>query len=125
MRATVEGTALYFDVEGAELEVDGNRLRARPTIVVVHGGPGFDHGDLRPGLTPLAEEAQLVFVDLRGQGRSASVPLDTVTLERMADDVAALCEVVGIERPIVFGHSAGGFVALHLARFATRNSQAA
>ena len=33
----------------------------------------------------------------------------------MADDVAALCAALGIERPVVFGHSAGGFVALHLA----------
>jgi proline iminopeptidase len=115
MRATVDGTSLYFDVEGAELEVEGDRLRTRPTIVVLHGGPGFDHGYLRPGLVPLADEAQLVFVDLRGQGRSASVPVEAITLERMADDVASLCELVGIERPIVFGHSAGGFVALHFA----------
>jgi len=56
-----------------------------------------------------------VFVDLRGQGRSAPVPAHECTLEQMADDVAALCRTLGIERPIVFGHSAGGFVALHLA----------
>jgi proline iminopeptidase len=115
MRATVDGTALFFDVVGGGLEVDVDRLRARPTIVVVHGGPGFDHSYLWAGLAPLADEAQLVFVDLRGQGRSAPVPVESVTLERMADDVAALCELLGIERPIVFGHSAGGFVALHLA----------
>jgi len=115
MQVTVGETALYFDVEGAELAVDGGRLRARPTILVLHGGPGFDHGYLRPGLTPLADEAQLVFVDLRGQGRSAPVAVESVTLERMADDVAALCGLVAIDRPIVFGHSAGGFVALHLA----------
>ena len=33
----------------------------------------------------------------------------------MADDVAALCRALAIERPVIFGHSAGGFVALHLA----------
>jgi proline iminopeptidase len=33
----------------------------------------------------------------------------------MADDVAALCAGLGSERPLVFGHSAGGFVALQLA----------
>jgi proline iminopeptidase len=31
------------------------------------------------------------------------------------DDVAALCTALGIERPLVLGHSAGGFVALQLA----------
>lgn len=33
----------------------------------------------------------------------------------MADDVAELCELLGIDHPVLFGHSAGGFVALHLA----------
>ena len=38
----------------------------------------------------LADEAELVFVDLRGQGRSARPPVESCTLEQMADDVAAL-----------------------------------
>lgn len=83
-------------------------------MVVIHGGPGFDHGYLRPGLSPLADSAQVLYVDLRGQGRSAPVPIATCSLEQMADDVAALCHRLGIHQPIVFGHSAGGFVALHL-----------
>lgn len=115
MRVSVNDTELYLDVEGGELAVDGERLRRRPTLLALHGGPGFDQGYLRPGLRPLANDAQLVFVDLRGQGRSARPPVESCTLEQMADDVAALCHRLGIEHPIVFGHSAGGFVALHLA----------
>ena len=115
MRIAVNHTELYFDVEGPELAATGHELHHRPTIVVLHGGPGFDQGYLRPGLRPLAGDAQLVFVDLRAQGRSAPAPLESCTLEQMADDVAALCAAVGIERPLVLGHSAGGFVALQLA----------
>jgi proline iminopeptidase len=115
MRITVNHTELYFDVEGPELAIGGAELRPRPTMVVLHGGPGFDQGYLRPGLRVLAGSAQLVFVDLRGQGRSAGTPVESCTLEQMADDVAALCAALGIERPLVFGHSAGGFVALQLA----------
>ena len=115
MRITVNHTELYFDVEGPELAIAGDELRRRPTLVVLHGGPGFDQGYLRPGLRALAADAQLVFVDLRGQGRSAMAPLESCTLEQMADDIAALCPALGIERPLVFGHSAGGFVALQLA----------
>lgn len=115
MRTSVNGTELYFDVDGPELAIEDGALYRRPTIVVLHGGPGFDQGYLRPGLRPLTENAQVVFVDLRGQGRSAQAAVEACTLEQMADDVAALCRQLGIERPTVFGHSAGGFVALQLA----------
>jgi proline iminopeptidase len=115
VRVDVNSIQLYFDVEGPELAIEDGALYRRPTVVVLHGGPGFDQGYLRPGLRPLAEDAQLVFVDLRGQGRSAPAAIESCTLERMADDVAALCRQLGIERPTVFGHSAGGFVALQLA----------
>lgn len=115
MRITVNRTQLYVDVDGPQLVVDQDRLRTRPTIVALHGGPGFDQGYLRPGLAPLRELAQVIYVDLRGQGRSEQAPIETCTLEQMADDVAALCEHLGVNQPVVFGHSAGGFVALHLA----------
>jgi proline iminopeptidase len=115
MHLTVNRTELFFDVEGPELAITDGGLERRPTMVVLHGGPGFDQGYLRPGLRPLADAFQLVFVDLRGQGRSAAAPVESCTLEQMADDVAALCSALGIRRPVVFGHSAGGFVALQLA----------
>lgn len=115
MRIAVNHTELYFDVEGPELTIADGRLERQPTMIVLHGGPGFDQGYLRPGLRALASDAQLVFVDLRGQGRSAAAPLESCTLEQMADDVAALCAALSIERPFVLGHSAGGFVALRLA----------
>lgn len=115
VRIHVNDTDLYVDVEGVQLRVNGNNLVERPTILVLHGGPGFDQGYLRPGLGALSADAQMVFIDLRGQGRSGRPPLETCTLEQMADDVAGLCALLGIDAPLVFGHSAGGFVALHLA----------
>lgn len=115
MRVRVNDTQIYFDIEGAKLEVRGDRLAEKPTLIALHGGPGFDHGYLKPGLKPLCDHAQLIYVDLRGQGRSGRPPIESCTLEQMADDVASLCELLGVERPLVFGHSAGGFVAMHLA----------
>jgi proline iminopeptidase len=115
MRIALNGTELFFDVEGGALRVDELVVRSKPTIVALHGGPGFDHAHLRPGLALLAADAQVVFLDLRGQGRSARGDLADWSLEQCADDVAAFCEALHIERPIVFGHSAGGFVALHVA----------
>jgi proline iminopeptidase len=115
MRININDTTLYFDTAGSGLAVDGEQLRARPTLVALPGGPGFDHGYLRPGLVELAADAQVLFVDLRGQGRSSPAPAESCSLEQMADDVAALCRALAVERPVIFGHSAGGFVALHLA----------
>lgn len=115
MRIKVNGVELYVDVEGAERRVREGRLSARPTVVVLHGGPGFDQGYLRPGLAPLADVAQLVFVDLRAQGLSGPAPLSTCTIEQMADDIATLCSQLGLGEPVILGHSAGGFVALQLA----------
>ena len=111
----VNGTEIYFDVDGASLVADGPVMRDRPTLVFLHGGPGFDHTYFKPHMSPLADTAQLVYVDLRGHGRSGRPPIETCTATQMADDVAALCQTLEIVKPVIFGHSFGGFVALYLA----------
>ena len=47
MFVEVNGARLFFDVEGAKLVPDGATMRERPTVVFVHGGPGFDHSAFR------------------------------------------------------------------------------
>jgi len=115
MRIAVNGTDLWFDVEGAALIPAGDAMRERPVILGLHGGPGLDHAYFKPFLTPLTTFAQLVYLDLQGQGRSGRPLLETCTVEQMADDTAAFCQVLGLERPVVLGHSFGGTVALTLA----------
>ncbi|WP_027580924.1 alpha/beta hydrolase [Bradyrhizobium sp. Ai1a-2] len=115
MRAKLNGTEIYFDVDGTGLRTTERPFTEKPVIVALHGGLGFDHGYLRHGLGPLRDHAQVIFVDLRGQGRSGRPDLASCTLEQMADDVAALCDSLGIDSAFIFGHSAGGFVALHAA----------
>ena len=80
-------------------------LAVVPTIVVLHGGPGRSamRWDRRP-----RDLAQLVLIDLRGQGLG-KVP-SNVHAGTDGDDVVAFMGL-GLERPILFGHSAGGFVA--------------
>ncbi|RZT42139.1 alpha/beta fold hydrolase [Cupriavidus agavae] len=115
MRATLNDTEIFFDIDGEGFHPEQGTLTEKPVLVILHGGLGFDHAYLKPGLCALREVAQLLYVDLRGQGRSGRPPLATCTLEQMADDVAALCAYLGLPRVHVFGHSAGGFVAMHLA----------
>ena len=90
-------------------------MRERPTVVCLHGGPGIDHTPLKPLLAPLADTAQIVFLDQRGNGRSDLSTPDRWNLSTWIADVASFCEVLGIEQPILFGHSFGGFVALGVA----------
>ena len=71
MQVEVGGTRLWFDVDGPALVPDGSAMRQRPTVVLVHGGPGgWDHSYYKPDFAPLTEQAQVVYLDLRGHGRS-------------------------------------------------------
>ncbi len=110
---SIDGVRLFVDVDGANLVPDGTSMRERPTIVMVHGGPGFDHTPFKAHYASLTDSAQVVYYDHRGNGRSEDGPRERWTLDQWADDLRSLCDVLGIERPIVFGTSFGGFVALN------------
>src|SRR5579859_2075047 len=114
MKLSVNGTELFFDVVGSKLDAAAN-FRQKPTMVVLHGGPGFDHTYLRPWLDPVSEVVQLIYIDERGSGRSAHHTHEYYQLGIMADDIVALCNALGINHPIVLGQSFGGFVALSIA----------
>jgi pimeloyl-ACP methyl ester carboxylesterase len=115
VRVTVGDTKLFFDAEGASLVPDGPRMRERPTVVLIHGGPGGDHSEFKPAVSALADCAQLVYLDLRGQGRSDPSLPDTWNLRTWAADIRSFCDALEIERPVVLGASFGGFVALQYA----------
>ena len=113
MQVEVNGTRLWYDVDGPLLVPDGPRMRVRPTVVLVHGGPGsYDHSYFKPEFARLSMEAQVVYLDMRGHGRSDWGDPSAWSFEACADDVRALCDTLGIARPIVYGHSLGGFVAM-------------
>jgi len=112
---SVGDVRLFVDVDGAKLVPDGMSMRERPTVVLVHGGPGFDHTPFKAHYSPLTEIAQVVYYDHRGNGRSDEGPRERWNLDQWADDLRTLCDVLGIVRPIVFGASFGGFVALNYA----------
>ena len=114
MKLKVNGTELFFDVVGSELDASAS-FRTRPTLVILHGGPGFDHTYLRPWLDPVSEVVQLIYIDERGSGRSAHHTHEYYQLGIMADDIVQFCQTLSIAHPIVLGQSFGGFVALSIA----------
>ena len=102
---------LFVDIEGCGLVPDGPGMREKPTLLLLHGGPGYDHSGFKPIFSRLADIAQIIYYDHRGHGRSDRRPASEWTLDTFADDVVRLCASLGIAKPIVLGQSFGGFVA--------------
>ena len=111
MFVDVGGQRIFFDTVGSGLAPDKDRMREKPVLIILHGGPGFDHSGLRPGFDAFADIAQVIYLDHRGNGRSVPSDPSTWTLAQWGDDIAAFCAVLGITRPIVLGQSFGGMVA--------------
>jgi proline iminopeptidase len=95
---------------------DGTRLAytevgSGPRLLCLPGGPGRASVYLED-LGGLAEHRTLVRLDSRGTGMS-DVPADPSSLrfDRLAEDVEALREHLGLEQAAVLGHSAGSLVA--------------
>jgi proline iminopeptidase len=113
MRIEVNGRRLWLDVDGPAVVPDGRSTRERPTILLLHGGPGtYDHSYFKPWFHALTDAMQVVYLDLRDHGRSDRGDPAAWSFEACADDVPTVCDALGIDRPIVLGHSMGGFVAI-------------
>jgi pimeloyl-ACP methyl ester carboxylesterase len=100
--ASVNGLEMYYEIHGT----------GRP-LILLHGGVGAIEmfGEV---LGLLAEGRQVVAVDLQAHGRTADIDR-TLSVESMADDIAALIEHLGFEKADVMGYSLGGGVALQTA----------
>ena len=100
--AEVNGLNLYYETHGA----------GRP-MILLHGGLGS--GEMfGPILPTLATDRQVIAPDLQGHGRTADIdrPID---MRLMADDIAALIDHLGLEKPDLVGYSLGGGVAFRTA----------
>jgi pimeloyl-ACP methyl ester carboxylesterase len=119
MRVDVNGVRIFFEVVGTRLAIDGPRMREKPTLLLLHGGPGInDHSAYRPMFESLADVAQLILIDHRGNGRSDRGSRAQWNLAQWGDDLRAFCDALEIQRPIVLGNSFGGMVAIS---YATRH----
>jgi proline iminopeptidase len=81
-------------------------------IVVIHGGPGMDHGSVANDLEPLARNHRVIFYDQRGGGRS-TLPSDPslLPIDKHVDDLESLRRHLGLEKLTLLGHSFGPAIA--------------
>jgi pimeloyl-ACP methyl ester carboxylesterase len=110
VRVAVGDIELYVREEGG----------GRP-LLLLHGGPGLDGSVFFPEIAALAPDGvRLLAIDHRGNGRSDAGDPARWTVPQMADDVEAVIAALGLERPVVMGHSFGSFVAQqHMAAHGT------
>lgn len=101
--ASRDGVTLYYQQAGS----------GAPPLVFVHGWC-CDHTFFQPQFDALQASHAVVTLDLRGCGRSDRSE-DGYDVPTLADDVAWLCQDIGISKPVVIGHSLGGMIAIELA----------
>ncbi len=113
--------------QGQAVSVNGVELFVRkfgdpglPMLVVIHGGPTWDHSYLLPAVADLSDVSQVVMLDLRGCGRSSrtppigDLPVEALQPDYLADDVAALVRHLGADRAHMLGFSYGGGIAMRV-----------
>jgi pimeloyl-ACP methyl ester carboxylesterase len=100
--APVNGLQMYYEIHGT----------GQP-LVLLHGAfsaIGTSFGKLLPGLT---EGRQVIGVEMQAHGRTADIDRP-LSVEQLADDVAALLRHLEIGQADVFSYSMGSAVALQL-----------
>jgi proline iminopeptidase len=104
----------YASVENAQLYF--RQVGQGRSIIVLHGGPDFDHNYLLPDLDRLSDSFHLIFYDQRGRGRSAgNVRPEDVSLETEMQDLERLRQHFQLASVAVLGHSWGGLLAMEYA----------
>jgi proline iminopeptidase len=109
-----------FQAPGATLYVEVLGTGSGAPLVVVNGGPGFDHTyehATMPGTTSawevLARSRRVVFYDQRGNGRSGPLkPGQSCTLADQIDDLEAVRARLGVDKIDLLGHSWGGYLVM-------------
>ena len=86
-----------------------------PALLMIHAAMG-NATRWNPWVPSLCRHYRVIRPDLRGHGRTQIPgPENELTLAKLAGDMVALLDHLGIERAHVVGNSAGGYVGQHLA----------
>lgn len=104
----------YAAVENAKLYY--REVGEGPPIIIVHGGPDFDHGYLLPDMDRLADGYRLIYYDQRGRGKTIGRPRpEELTVRRSVEDLEGLRRHLRLEPVAVLGHSWGARPAMEYA----------
>jgi proline iminopeptidase len=91
-----------------------------PRLLLLHGGPGADHGYLLPQLLELAKDFELIFYDQRGGGKSKESVPTVITWQTQVNDLAKVISEFSLDPLTIVGYSWGGLLAMLYSIEATR-----
>ena len=100
-RRKINGTNLYFSVKGK-----GDYL------LMIHGGPGFNHSYFMPHLKALEKNFTVVYYDQRACGKSSIPASDSISLKYLVDDIEAIRKELKTEKINILAHSWGVTLAI-------------
>ncbi len=107
--------AIAREPEHRDVDVDGARIHYRawgdpdlPGLVLVHGGAA--HSGWWDHVAAQLRSHRVVALDLSGHGDSGRRP--AYDMPTWAREVVGVAADAGLRRPVVLGHSMGGWVAL-------------
>jgi len=118
-------TAREFRVPVGRSDLYAREIGRGQPIIVLHGGPDFDHSYFLPDMDRLSDSYRLLYYDQRGRGRSAAgVEPEDVTMESEVADLDKVRQYFHLDRAAILGHSWGAVLALeYVLRHPDRVSQ--
>jgi proline iminopeptidase len=104
----------YIPVGNAELYY--REIGKGQPIIILHGGPDFDHAYLLPDLDRLSDSFRLIYYDQRGRGKSADhVQSGDVSIQSEIADLDSVRKYFQLKSVAILGHSWGALLALEYA----------
>ena len=100
----INGTNLYFSVKGK-----GEYL------LMIHGGPGFNHSYFMPHLKALENNFKIIYYDQRACGKSSIPASDSISMKFLVDDIEEIRKVFKTEKINILAHSWGVVLAIQYA----------
>lgn len=105
---------------GRFIEIGGARIHyldrgSGPTLLLIHGLGGTLRTFTHSVLDRLSGEFRVVVMERPGSGESSRDPRACARLDSQAQTVSAFIYALGLDRPVLVGHSLGGAVALAVA----------
>jgi len=111
LELSLDGTSIVFCEAGP---TEGAEQGEAPPAVLIHGWSCNRHS-LAPQFDFFRRSRRTVAFDLRGHGDS-SVARGPYSVAQFAADLRTLCRELGLERPVLVGHSMGGAISLEACR---------